>query len=181
MKESVVQPSRRPRRLGKLGLERVVRCDALDQIVGKDVALGVGPGSPVHVKERQLAFRIGQRLSVDDKRIDLVFPLRVPATPPRSSFRVIHAPRFDGGDYALVHTAAGFARDVLQHATFDVHGVVTLLIARTMRLDARGVCGRGRSMVPAWPITTKDGYDSRALDVRHHVLRSRRAPEERAP
>lgn len=141
VKESVVQPSRRPRRLRKLGLKRVVRRDALDQIVGEDVALGVGPCGPVHVEERKLTFGIGQRLSVDDKRVDLVFPLRVPATPTRSSFRVIHAPRSDGGDYALVQGAAGFARDVLQHATLDAHGVVTLLPARTMRLDARGFCG----------------------------------------
>ena len=122
--EHGVQPGRCPRRLHQLVLEALIGVDALDQGVSEDVALGVRAGRPVRVEERHLTRRVRNLFPVNDKRLDVNFPLRLSRTrdvagaragvaaagaPDRPRLRVAHAPRLDGDDGPFVVGAAGLA------------------------------------------------------------------------
>ena len=66
-KEPVMQPSCRPRGLHQLGLQSVIRHDALDQRVAERVTFSMSGSGPVKVEEGNLIFRVGHRLCIDEK------------------------------------------------------------------------------------------------------------------
>ena len=143
-----MQPRRRPRRLHQLGLQEIIRHDALHQGVSEHVAFRVGARREVQVKEGHLAFRVGHRLPIDEKGRDRDVPQQLSIFPvpgsalvlllalvvalpyvfglwhaAGSGFGVAHAPRSDGGHLPVVVTTASFANDVFQKAFLDAHVV----------------------------------------------------------
>lgn len=70
-----MQPNGVPRRLPQLVGKDFVLVDALDQRVPVDVTLAVSAYRRVQVEERHLIGGVGDRLSVDDKRIYVNRPL----------------------------------------------------------------------------------------------------------
>lgn len=151
-----MQPRRRPRRLHQLGLQVIIRNDALHQRVAEHVAFGVGTRRDVQVKKGHLALRVGHRLPIDEKGRDRDVPRRrsaflVPGSAlmlvlvlaslmvlvlvlvfglvnaARSRFGVAHAPRFYGGHHPVVVSTASFANDVFQKASLDAHVVAAMV------------------------------------------------------
>ena len=123
-----------------------------------------------------MAFGVGHRLLIDEERRDFHRPL--PVFTAASGLGVLHAPRFDGGDYPFIVPAATFTRNVFQHALVDAN-VVVMLLARTL-FFAVGLSHRECSALGC-PISAKNGDKTGAFDKRHDIFCRGRTPEEGAP
>ena len=128
---------------------------------------------PVEMEERNLAFRVGHRLPVDEEGNNIYFPLSILAA--TSSLGVFHAPRFDGGDYSLVVLAAAFARHVLQLALVNANVIVALFRRAQVGFSDRYSSLLGR------PIPTKHSDETRPFDEGDHIFGGRLTPKNRAP
>lgn len=171
MEETAVQPNRVPSGFHEFFPKMFALVNALDQSVAVNVALGVSAHRRVYVKKRHLVCRVGDRLAVDNKRVNF----RRPRSPSRSvadmsSLGVGHAPRVDGGGDILLTVLAG---DMVQETLLHIDVVVAFV-----GVGAR-FCRRRRS---AWRDPAVQHQDDAGfLHELYHVRLVRNPPETSAP